>query len=99
MRFRRPVAIAASIVVLALVVPFTLHLTLTPRVAHRVAPQDKLAALPEAAQPRHKVPANMPAGRRRPVATPAADVDRQGGASVQSLSPTASTSAARKVAA
>ena len=46
MRFRRPVAIAASIIVLALVVPFTLHLTLTPRVAHRVAPQDKLAALP-----------------------------------------------------
>src|SRR5262245_46083722 len=29
MRFRRPVAIAASIVVLALVVPFTTHLMLT----------------------------------------------------------------------
>ena len=37
MRFRRPVAIAASIVVLALVVPFTVHLTLTPRVAQQDA--------------------------------------------------------------
>ena len=64
MRFRRPVAIAASIIVLALVVPFTLHLTLTPRVAHRVAPQDKLAALPEAAQPLTH-PANC-LRRRRP---------------------------------
>ena len=82
MRFRRPVAIAASIIVLALVVPFTLHLTLTPRVAHRVAPQDKLAALPEAAQPLTH-PANVPPAPS-PVATPAADVDRKGGATSSS---------------
>src|SRR5262245_61054242 len=43
MRFRRPVAIAASIVVLALIVPFTAHLILTQQVAHRVRPQEKLA--------------------------------------------------------
>jgi Ca-activated chloride channel homolog len=82
MRFRRPVAIAASIIVLALVVPFTLHLTLTPRVAHRVALQDKLAALPEAAQPLTH-PANVPPAPS-PVATPAADVNRKGGATSSS---------------
>ena len=53
MRFRRPVAIAASIIVLALVVPFTLHLTLTPRVAHRVAPQDELGGLARSGSASH----------------------------------------------
>src|SRR5262249_47199726 len=46
MRFRRPAAIAASIVVLALSVPFTAYLMLTQQVAHRVEPQHKLAQKP-----------------------------------------------------
>jgi len=70
MRFRRPVAIAASIVVLALAVPFTLHLTQTPRVAHQEQPRDKLAALPKPApvqppaQPRSEPPAPAPIARK-----------------------------------
>jgi Ca-activated chloride channel family protein len=59
MRFRRPIAIAASIVVLALVVPFTGYVLLTEHVAYMVPPQDllaqeqrqdKVAALPQPVQ-------------------------------------------------
>lgn len=43
MRFRRPAAIAASIVVLGLVVPFTAYMMLGPQPRLGVQPQDKLA--------------------------------------------------------
>ena len=58
MRFRLPVAIAASIVVLALAVPFTLHLTRTHEAKLH---KDKVAAVPElqAPAPLASVPAAL----------------------------------------
>jgi Ca-activated chloride channel family protein len=60
MRFRRPVAIAASIVVLALVVPFTAYLMLLPTTQrdhyYLVPPQDRLAQ-----KPREEKVATLPA--------------------------------------
>ena len=59
MRFRRPVAIAASIAVLALVVPLTVHLmrTATPQPEPY---RDKLAALPQPAPAEPKAAAVQP---------------------------------------
>jgi Ca-activated chloride channel family protein len=66
MRFRRPVAIAASIVVLALVVPFTWHLARTPMTARlEKARQDKVAVLPK--QP---APAQAKDGQAQPPESP-----------------------------
>jgi Ca-activated chloride channel homolog len=64
MRFRRPVAIAASLVVLALAVPFALHLTAPrlqqePPLEYRLA-QDKLAAVPKPAPVEPKAPTDEP---------------------------------------
>jgi Ca-activated chloride channel homolog len=67
MRYRRPAAIAASIAVLAVAVPlFMTHLVRTHTGPDRVAPHDKLAALPD------------PGRARAP--SPPADVARTGGA-------------------
>ncbi len=52
MRFRRPMAIAASIAVLALAVPLTLHLMRTPPQPEQR--QDKLASLPKPVEPQPK---------------------------------------------
>src|SRR5262245_19848395 len=80
MRYRRPAAIAASIVALAVAVPlFMTHLVRTPRVADQVAPNDKLAALPEPVPAHPPAPPPPPADReRKDDATslrPAASVD------------------------
>src|SRR5215510_852865 len=66
MRFRRPAAIAASIAALAVAVPlFMTHLVRTPRVADQVAPNDKLAALPEPVPAHPPAPPPPPADRER----------------------------------
>jgi hypothetical protein len=88
MRFRRPVAMAASIAVLALAVPVTALLMLTPRVADQVARPDRLAF----SEPAHK-PA-LPAREPPAPPPPHADVDRRGdGGDATSSRPAATTGA------
>src|SRR5262249_4566594 len=73
---RRPVAVAASIVVLALVVPSTLYLVRAPRVADQGEPQDytrvqeqprdKVAALSQSAPAASPVPPTRAAPEQLP---------------------------------
>jgi Ca-activated chloride channel homolog len=96
MRFRRPAAIAASIVVLALIVPSTAYLLLTQQFAHRVEPQDKLAekpreeqvaALPAPVPPTEAAPKPVESAPVVPPATVHPEAETTPGISVQAPPP------------
>jgi Ca-activated chloride channel family protein len=85
MRYRRPAAIAASIVALAVAVPlFMTHLVRTPTGPDRVAPHDKLAALPD------------PGAAHPPAPPPPADMERTASAASTPPAPSVDTAPEEK---